>query len=327
MPANKRKPALPKLRIAELSDADPRALDADLERGFNLALAAGWRRGASSTGSHRVYAAGVRCLLKWTAARGLGHAGAVSAAEVQQWWLWARGRYQPATLGVYLIGVRAFCAWLVEQGERLDDPTVGLSAPRIIDRVTEPFSPAEWRALLRALDTGSLTGARNVALFTFLLDTGLRRAEALAVRVADIDWKGRRLKVVGKGRRERFVGVSATTLRTIDTYLRRRGRELGERPELWHSRQGHGAYTAAALASLCERLTRDLGFHVHPHRLRHSFAQSALDAGMDRDSVQTLLGHSSALMTKRYTRATDSRRALEQHQRFSPVEQMRRGKG
>ena len=146
------------------------------------------------------------------------------------------------------------------------------------------------------------------------------------MRVDDLDWKNGYVRVIGKGDKERTIRLSPAVMRAINTYLRMRERNGVVSDWLWLGTHGR-ALSKSSITNMHNHLQKALGFSIHPHRWRHTFAQTCLDAGMDRESVRVLMGHEDLKTLQRYTRATDTRRALEAHRRFSPAEQLLRKKG
>lgn len=293
-------------------------LDEALLRGFELALRAGWRPKVKSDQTVTAYLYGARSLVVFVRGRGMPALADLTREHVQEWVLALRATRAPATVGLYLLGARAFCAWLKDEGERSDDPTVRLSAPPLAKTLKPRFTLEQVQAVLHSQNPKTVTGLRNVALFHVLLDTGLRCAEVARLGVADIDWKHGTIQVTGKGAKERKVRIGALTTRALDAYLRRRERTLPGLTELWHGQRGR--LGVAGIRTAHHYLTAALGFRVHPHRWRHTAIQSWLDAGLDREDVRILAGHESLATLRAYTEEGDMERALAAHRRLSPAD-------
>jgi site-specific recombinase XerD len=148
----------------------------------------------------------------------------------------------------------------------------------------------------------SRTGIRNRALLTLLYRSGLRISEALALRPSDVDLKRHTCRVLhGKGDKATVRGFhpSATDAlaRWIDT---RKGLGLRNGP-LFCTLDG-GAMSDRYVRNLLHRLAAEAGIEkrVHPHGLRHTFADELRSAGVDVVTISKLLGHSSISVTSRY---------------------------
>lgn len=299
------------------------ALDDALIRGFELALRTGFRPRLKSEKSIATYLHGVRHLVRFARSQGMGHLADLSRDELRVWMLALRASTTAGTAGLYLVAVRTFYAWLIDQGDREDDPTLRLTAPPL-DRTLKPrYTLEQLEAIFQSQNGGTLIGLRNLALFTVLLDTGLRRGEVASLDVGDVDWKHGIVRVMGKGSKERKVRLGAMALRALDTYLRRRERAIPGLAALFHSQAG-GRLTGSGMQTLHAELGARLGFHMHAHRWRHTAIQSWLDAGMEREDVRVLAGHETLQTLKTYTEEHDMDRALAAHRRTSPADQVLR---
>jgi integrase/recombinase XerD len=224
---------------------------------------------------------------------------------------------QPATVQSYVMALKRFFRFLQEEGERQDNPAERLKAPRQQVKVKQPLTPPEVKALLKACEADrSLLGARDRAVLTLLLDTGMRAGEVCALNVEDVDFDQRHVLVRrGKGGNGRVVGLSAETLKTVDRYLRRRKAEEGE--ALFVARDGK-RLTGMGMYFIVDRRAREAGLerHIHPHLLRHTAATWLANAGVQEGELRALMGWSpSSDMVYRYTASTLAHRAREAQRR------------
>ncbi|WP_391574791.1 tyrosine-type recombinase/integrase [Cohnella sp.] len=133
------------------------------------------------------------------------------------------------------------------------------------------------------------------ALFTLLLDTGLRISEALSLRFVDVNFYLRQITIIGKGDKQRIVPFSKTTLSAL--------RDLNESEYVFIGRDGH--LTDSTVRSTLTKI-RDAApemfknVRLSPHTLRHTFARHWLLKGGDIYSLMRILGHSNIQMTARY---------------------------
>jgi len=149
---------------------------------------------------------------------------------------------------------------------------------------------------------------RDRALVELLYGTGIRVGELVSLDVRDLELRSQEIRVMGKGGKERVVPIPAEARKALDAWLEvRRHPGLMSEPlfiSLRARREEKPRRLAAREARriLGERAVRaDLGEHVHPHRLRHSYATHLLDMGADLREIQELLGHSSLSTTQKYT--------------------------
>jgi integrase len=231
-----------------------------------------------------------------------------------------------ATAQNYVKALRRLFAFLLEEGERDDNPALRLKAPRLPSKVRQPLSKAELSAIFKACDRDkTLLGMRDRALFTFMLDCGVRAAELCALKVADVDFD-QRLTVVrrGKGGKGRVVGLSAETLRLVDRYLRRRRAEEGD--PLFAGRTG-APLKGMGLFSIAMRRGKEAGIErrVHPHLFRHTAATALADAGLQEGELRSLMGWSpGSEMVYRYTSTTLADRARTAQRRANVLDTLLR---
>ena len=137
------------------------------------------------------------------------------------------------------------------------------------------------------------------------MDTGLRLNEVTTLRLDDVDFDRRIIRVRGKGEKERLLAIGERSMFAIQKCAK--GRDY-----LWHSQRTHGPMKRDGVYSLLKRLGKRTGIKVHPHRFRTTFAclfadQTHGDAG----SLQILMGHSRLETTLAYIGWNKINRALE----------------
>ncbi len=271
--------------------------------------------------TRRAYESDVRQLTVYTGAE-IGPAQ-VDADHIRAWLASLHRRRSPATRGRKLASVRAFFRWLIREGEVRDDPTAGLPMPKLEKRLPRPLSVDDCEQLItndrRTLRQPAPEGGdrerrsqwmtlRDRALVELLYGTGIRIGELVALDVRDLELRAREVRVMGKGGKERIVPIPEQARRALGAWLEVR-RHSGVMSEplfisLRPRREGGPRRLAAREARriLGERaVSADLNQHVHPHRLRHSYATHLLDMGADLREIQELLGHTSLSTTQKYT--------------------------
>jgi integrase/recombinase XerC len=164
----------------------------------------------------------------------------------------------------------------------------------------------------RAAD-GGFHGARDHAMVEVLYSSGLRLAELRALDVADVDLLADRVKVLGKGRKERIVPLGGAAVRALRRYEARRAEVLaacpeGERRALFVSGNGRRLSERRIqqiVRGFLDKVSEGAGLSTHS--IRHSFATHLLDAGADLVAVKELLGHASLSTTRIYTPTSPER--------------------
>lgn len=216
-----------------------------------------------------------------------------------------RAGRQPRTVARMLSSLRSWLRHEVELGHLDANPAQGVRAPK--GRKQLPKS-IEADPLNAALDRGTELARddpwllRDQAIVELLYSCGLRLAE-----LHTLDMPGgampEELRVLGKGRKERLVPVGKSARRAVDRWLMVRAESAAaDETALFISRRGT-RLSRRSIQSRVDRWARATGLptHLHPHRLRHSFATHLLaDSGQLRP-VQELLGHANLSTTQIYT--------------------------
>jgi len=148
-----------------------------------------------------------------------------------------------------------------------------------------------------------------ISLFTLLYDTGCRISEVLNIEEDAIEWEKRRILVLGKGSKSRYVFFTNHCRKVLQTYLSLK-RERFQSPYLFCSIQGK-QLPMSTVGSIFATYRRRLGWQKQftPHVLRHTYATHLLDNGADIRLVQELLGHASISTTQIYTHVSKERLA------------------
>lgn len=208
----------------------------------------------------------------------------------------------PRSLARRRAALSRFADFLVKQGVLADNPVSLLRTPKQPSHLPRPV---DVDALARFLDTphdGSPLAVRDQAMLELFYSSGLRLAELAAL---DLDHlTANHVRVMGKGSKPRQVPVGSRAHQALTDWLTcreglARAGELALFVGQRGKRLGHRAIQKRlALLSI----ERGLPEHLHPHRLRHSFASHLLESSQDLRAVQELLGHANLSTTQVYTR-------------------------
>jgi integrase/recombinase XerC len=165
----------------------------------------------------------------------------------------------------------------------------------------------EWEEIDKVLsivdhDT-TYAGIRNKAMVRLLLDTGLRAAESVALTVDQAqEYLSGKIRVIGKGNRERLIRFDPTGIEAMRNWLQIRGRSQPVASLLFVTDQGKPIPAKALHTTLSRILERGRikKPQMGPHLLRHTAASRWLALGMDLRQVQENLGHGNIATTSRY---------------------------
>jgi len=226
--------------------------------------------------------------------------------------------YSASTICRFISSTKGLCKYLLIEKRISEDPTENLQSPRKWERLPKALSVDQMKEVLSSSPSPGGQGkkpirsalfCRNSTMLEFLYSSGLRVSELVKLKLADINFEGGFVRVVGKGSKERVVPVNRRTLERVKEYLhiyrpvllRKRyseylfvtGKESPmTRQRFWQTLKAHG---------------RAFGIELSPHMVRHSFATHLLEGGADLRSLQKMLGHSDISTTQIYTKVTMDR--------------------
>lgn len=198
-----------------------------------------------------------------------------------------------ATARVRFQALTQFWRFCEEEGEITKDPSKNMRAPKVIPPRVEVLTAEDRRKLLKACEGKTFEDRRDMAVIRLLLDSGLRRGELCALVVDDVDLDPVIPSVLvraGKGGRSRKVPFSAQTALALSRYLSVRARHRwAALPQFFLAAPGPLSWSA--MAHLLTKRAKMAGLgHLHPHQLRHSFADRWRRAGGSDGDLMTLAG-------------------------------------
>ncbi|MBP6750044.1 MAG: site-specific tyrosine recombinase XerD [Xanthomonadaceae bacterium] len=294
-PAERREDAV---ALPPLRDADAQAIATFIE--------AAWAEQGLAKQTQASYRRDLEGFARWRDGAGDGLVGADRAALFDYLAARTRNGYSPRSNARLLSTLRAFYARAVRQGQRQDDPTALLDAPKQPRSLPKALGEREIEALLAAPDIAEPLGLRDRAMLELMYAAGLRVSELVELPATAINLRQGALRVSGKGGKERLVPLGEEAQHWLQRYL------AESRPALAGKR-------ALAPLFLCptgmaptrqdfwrwvKRYAAVAGIdpaRISPHGLRHSFATHLLNHGADLRALQMLLGHASLSTTQIYT--------------------------
>jgi site-specific recombinase XerD len=205
-------------------------------------------------------------------------------------------------------GVRAFSTWLFEEGLMPANVMAPLKLPRLDEKELHPLTPDEELSLLNAYSELKPGECRDKAIFMLLLSTGLRRAELIGLKDAEVNLEEGFITVWGKGRKQRSIPFGFKTGWVLQRY------RLLHRPDpatpavetFFLSRDGY-SLTEASLQMVFRRARDRSGVRrLHPHLLRHTYGTRSSEMGIPTLTLQRFMGHSQPNVTERYSHVAAS---------------------
>jgi integrase/recombinase XerD len=211
----------------------------------------------------------------------------------------------PTTIRRQISAIRTYFKFLVGEGIATRDPSERIESPKRWRTLPAVLSVDEIKKLLAAPNTDEPLAIRDRALLEFAYATGVRVSELVGLKMQDVSFAERVVRVFGKGGKERLIPFGRQALGALASYAREirpsldRGKTRGL---LFLNARGTplsrvGAWGVIKATARRAGLTK----RVTPHTLRHTFATHLLEGGADLRAVQEMLGHADLSTTQLYT--------------------------
>lgn len=197
--------------------------------------------------------------------------------------------------------LRGFFNYLEDEEYVVRSPMRKIKSPKIEKRLRKGLTKEEFEMISKSAKT-----PRQNALLQLLYSTGCRLEEVEQMKKQDIDWERLRIRVIGKGDKERIVYFNDTCKDILRKYLMTRLDDCNavfvtqNKPVKFLSRR--------SIQRELNRISKqsDLDISVYPHLIRHTFALHMLNKGMSLSSLQKILGHEQSSTTEIYAELIDS---------------------
>ena len=229
------------------------------------------------------------------------------------------GKLSARSIATKMSSLRSFCDYLVRMTVLKANPARGVVTPKQGRPLPKNLDVDQVYQLLNITDEGDPLAVRDRAIMELFYSSGLRLSELVALNVADLARDDRQLRVFGKGNKERVVPVGRMALEWLNKWLKVRPQLApDEEPALFLSKQKRRISARSVQLRLDQwGIKQSLAPHVHPHKLRHSFATHLLESSADLRAVQELLGHANLATTQIYTHL-DFKRLAEVYDQAHP---------
>jgi len=217
-------------------------------------------------------------------------------------------RAAKSTIARKTASVRSFLKFAYKRGLIDQNPAHMLMSPKKEHRLPKTVRPDEIGLMMETIETDTPSGKRDLAILELLYSTGMRLSELVGLDISNVDLNRKRVKVFGKGARERIIPFGDPACRALRNYI-------ADRPQLTGSKSGQDDFKALFLTDSGKRvyprlIQRKVALYLSrvsevsqksPHVLRHSFATHLLDRGAGIRVIKELLGHTDLNATQIYT--------------------------
>lgn len=213
----------------------------------------------------------------------------------------SNNRLKGNTINRHIAALSMMFRYQQRQGLREDNPTKYESRKKFEQHMPQTISPQELKEAIENADALTATAMRT------MLATGIRLQELLDMTVEDIDFAMLRIKVHGKGAKERYAYMDSTTAEMLSTWTKdktwRVFPDVTPREMRWYVHDALEPYTRAQQKS--------------PHAIRHTFATEMAKAGTPTTTLAVLMGHNSVKTTQTYVNMATNQVA-EHYNKFNP---------
>ena len=231
------------------------------------------------------------------------------------------GNLSDNSIASYVRSIRSLWAWLKQEKFITDNPFERVKPPDTTERIVEPLTPGDVSQLLKAIPRQEYTGYRDSCVIIAMYGTGIRISEVVDLYASNVTFDSGQIKVIGKGKKERSVFMSASVYKALYKYNSQQRPEVPSdyffvhkdgRPltRFYFEHRMHSYVEKAGITTICT-----------PHVLRYSFAIQFLRNGGDIFTLQKILGHSTLEMTRRYLKIANSDVEAKM-KAYSPAEQL-----
>lgn len=200
-----------------------------------------------------------------------------------------------------LSAIKSFYKYLTVRTKQLsENPVADLEYPKLRKSLPKYLTMEQSAALLQAVSGAN--EKRDYAILMLFLNCGIRRSELVGLNLTDVYED--RIRVVGKGNKERFVYFGTACRKAIDAYMVERSEKtLSDNRALFGSRDSN-RISVTAVHRLVKKALLQAGLdstQFSAHKLRHTAATMMLSGGVDVKTVQEVLGHENLNTTQIYT--------------------------
>ena len=212
---------------------------------------------------------------------------------------------QPTTINRKVATLKSYFKFLLQREEISSDPTQRLQPLKVSKRLPQFVKEDDLNRLLDGVEfDNNFNGSRDQLILELLYGTGMRRAELIGLKDADINISSQQIKVLGKRNKERIIPVHNGLIDLVKNYLSQRDDLFGplSHNHLIVTDKGKVCYPALVYRTVEKYLGTVVSLDKKsPHVLRHTYATHLLNKGADLNAVKDLLGHSSLAATQVYT--------------------------
>lgn len=218
-------------------------------------------------------------------------------------------KYQAKSISRMISSLRSFFKYLKINHIINNNPMTLISNPKVEKKLPKYLTINEVESILNAPNMNDKVGIRDAFILELLYVSGIRVSELVNIKVNDIELSENRIKILGKGSKERYVLYGSRCKELLNKYMSVRNKFLKVPNDyLILSKTGRKINTRE-VRNIINRIKIKAGvsISISPHTFRHTFATHMLNEGADIRAVQELLGHENLSTTTIYTHLTNEK--------------------
>lgn len=220
-------------------------------------------------------------------------------------------KLKASSIARHISSLRSFYNYLIREEIVNDNVFTLLKMPKKEKKLPKFFYYNEIKELLDAVAVDTPVHQRSALILELLYGTGVRVFEAVNIKLSDISIEEEKIKILGKGNKERIVFFNDNVKEKLKIYLKEGRPSLlnGKSSDYLFVNQRGGRLSVRSVQLILDEIIEQTALqkNISPHMLRHSFATHLLNEGCDLLTVKSLLGHQSLSATGIYTHITNDR--------------------
>jgi integrase/recombinase XerC len=217
------------------------------------------------------------------------------------------------TMSRKLSSLSSFFKFLCREGHLQNNIVKSIPAPKKENYLPSFLSVDDIFRLMELPESNTLMGSRDRAILEMFYSTGMRISELVTLQMESMNLKSEKVRVLGKGKKERWLPLGEKAITALNIYLSQREaliRKMKPDPlpsAVFLNTRGNGLTSRGIRKIVGKYLDQLVSGRHSPHSIRHSFATHLLEGGADLRTIQEMLGHASLSTTQKYTHLTVDR--------------------
>lgn len=218
--------------------------------------------------------------------------------------------YEKKTISRNMSTLRSFFKYQLKEGKIKKNPMLLIDNPKLDKKLPKILYIEQLENILNLPDISTPLGQRNSLILEMIYSTGVRVSELISIKISDINFDDKKIKIFGKGSKERYVLFGRVLEEKLNLYINDGRKKILKvhTDYLFLNKDGEKITSRGVEYVISDVLKKGgITFHISPHTLRHTFATHMLNNGADLKTVQELLGHESLSTTQIYTHVSNER--------------------